>query len=421
VIMPVMLHAWSRRELLLSSGALFAWAHVPRIARAEGRDPRFLTIVLRGALDGLAAVAPVADPDWIKLRGDNALKLEGDTPALPLDSFFALNPAMPNLHRLYQAGQAIVVHAVATPYRERSHFDGQDVLESGLARPGRVDSGWLNRALAALEPDRSAHPRGRQTFAVGPVTPLVVRGPAPVLSWVPPRLPPVSDETTLRLLDHYRHTDPILARALEDRIGLAAIARAGGIERKPNNQGPVIQVGGIDQVRAYFAEAAGAAAKFLASSDGPRVGALALDGWDTHVNEGAVRGRLAALLGALDGALAAIETNMGAAWNETVVALVTEFGRTARINGNDGTDHGTATVALLVGGALKGGRVIADWPGLKDKDLQDGRDLKATTDLRAVFKGVLKDHLRLDEDRLAASVFPESGAVKPMSGLVAVT
>jgi uncharacterized protein (DUF1501 family) len=419
--MPVMLHAWSRRELLLSSGALFAWAYVPRIARAEGRDPRFLAIVLRGALDGLAAVAPVADPDWIKLRGDNALKLEGDRPALPLDSFFALNPAMPNLHRLYQAGQAIVVHAVATPYRERSHFDGQDVLESGLARPGRVDSGWLNRSLAALEPDGSAHPRGRQTFAVGPVTPLVVRGPAPVLSWVPPRLPPVSDETTLRLLDHYRHTDPTLARALEDRIGLAAIARAGGIERRPNNQGPVIQVGGIDQVRAYFAEAAGAAAKFLAGSDGPRVGALALDGWDTHVNEGAVRGRLAALLGALDGALAAIETNMGAAWSETVVALVTEFGRTARINGNDGTDHGTATVALLVGGALKGGRVIADWPGLKDTDLQDRRDLKATTDLRAVLKGVLKDHLRLDEERLAATVFPESGAVKPMSGLVAVT
>ena len=419
--MPVMLHAGSRRELLLSSGALFAWAYVPRIARAEGRDPRFLTIVLRGALDGLAAVAPVADSDWIKLRGDNALKLEGDTPALPLDSFFALNPAMPNLHRLYRAGQAIVVHAVATPYRERSHFDGQDVLESGLARPGRVDSGWLNRALAALEPDGSAHPRGRQTFAVGPVTPLVVRGPAPVLSWVPPRLPPVSDETTLRLLDHYRHTDPTLARALEDRIGLAAIARAGGIERRPNNQGPVIQVGGIDQVRAYFAEAAGAAAKFLAGSDGPRVGALALNGWDTHVNEGAVRGRLAALLGALDGALAAIETNMGAAWSETVVAIVTEFGRTARINGNDGTDHGTATVAVLVGGALKGGRVIADWPGLKDRDLQDGRDLKATTDLRAVFKGLLKDHLRLDEDRLAASVFPESGAVKPMSGLVAVT
>lgn len=213
--MPAKLHAATRRELLLGSGALFAWAFVPKIARAEGRDPRFLTIVLRGGLDGLATVAPVGDPDWIKLRGDNALRLDGATPALPLDGFFALNPAMPNLHRLYRAGQAIVVHAVATPYRERSHFDGQDVLESGIARPGRADTGWLNRALTSLQPDdrvRAGTNRGR-VFAVGPITPLVVRGPAPVLSWAPLRLPPVSDDTTARLLDLYRHTDPTLARA----------------------------------------------------------------------------------------------------------------------------------------------------------------------------------------------------------------
>src|SRR5882724_12461724 len=150
--MPALLHAATRRELLIGSGALFAWAFAPRLARAEGRDPRFLTIVLRGALDGLAAVAPVGDPDWIRLRGDNALRLDGTTPALPLDAFFALNPAMPNLHRLYQAGQATIVHAAATPYRERSHFDGQDVLESGSARVGRADTGWLNPALAGLAP-----------------------------------------------------------------------------------------------------------------------------------------------------------------------------------------------------------------------------------------------------------------------------
>src|SRR5437016_1469573 len=150
--MPLDLHAPSRRELLLASGVLFAWAHLPKVARAEGRDPRFLTIVLRGALDGLAAVAPVGDPDWVRLRGDKALTFEGQTPALKLDDFFGLNPAMPEFHRLYQAGQATVVHATATAYRERSHFDGQDVLESGLPKPGAVDTGWLNRALAALEP-----------------------------------------------------------------------------------------------------------------------------------------------------------------------------------------------------------------------------------------------------------------------------
>jgi uncharacterized protein (DUF1501 family) len=409
----------TRRELLLGSGALFAWAFVPGRARAEGCEPRLLTIVLRGALDGLAVAAPVGDPDWVKLRGANALTLDGQTPALALDGFFALNPAMPNLHRIYQAGQATIVHAVATSYRERSHFDGQDVLESGQPKPGAVDTGWLNRAVAALEPgERTAQP-GRPAFAVGPIAPLVMRGPAPVLSWAPPRLPPVGDETTMRLLDLYRHTDPDLARALEDRIALAAVARAGGMESEPSEDRPAVQAGGIEQVRKYFGEVAGAAARFLARAEGPRVGALAFDGWDTHVNEGAVKGRLANLLGALDGAIAEIETNLGDAWRETVVVLVTEFGRTAHINGNDGTDHGTATVALLAGGALKGGRVLADWPGLKDGDLYEHRDLRPTTDLRAVLKGLLRDHLRVDDRALEADVFPDSSAARPAAGLLA--
>jgi uncharacterized protein (DUF1501 family) len=412
------LHAPSRREFLLGSGVLFAWAHLPKLARAEGRDPRLLTIVLRGALDGLAMVAPVGDPDWIKLRGDRALVLDGKTAALPLDSFFALNPAMPNLHRLYQAEQAIIVHATATPYRERSHFDGQDVLESGLGKPGAVSTGWLNRALGTLEPDRHLSPKGGEIFAVGPVTPLVVRGPAPVLTWVPQRLLPASDDTVMRLVDLYRHTDPMLARVLEGRMDLAALARAGDIDQPKPGERPQ-QLAGAAQVRAFFAESAGTAAKFLARPDGPRIGALSFNGWDTHINEGALNGTLAALLGALDGAIAAIETNMGAAWRETVVAVVTEFGRTARINGTEGTDHGTGTVALLAGGALKGGRVVADWPGLKEADLYERRDLKPTTDLRAVLMGVLQDHLRVDGRVLVEKVFPGSGDVKPVAGLLA--
>src|SRR5689334_7080940 len=218
------LHASSRRELLLASGVLFAWAHLPKLARAEGRDPRLLVIVLRGALDGLAAVAPVGDPDWAELRGDKALALDGKTPALPLDSFFALNPAMPNLHRLYKAGQATVVHAAATPYRERSHFDGQDVLESGASKVGAADTGWLNRALNALEPGGRVNPDRGKAVAVGPVTPLVVRGPAPVMSWAPQRLPAASEDTTMRLLALYNHTDPVLARALDAHIRIAAMS-----------------------------------------------------------------------------------------------------------------------------------------------------------------------------------------------------
>jgi len=380
------MHAPTRRELLLASGTLFAWAYAPRLARAEGRDPRFLVVVLRGALDGLAAVAPVGDPEWQRLRGDKALMPSGASAALPLDSFFALNP---------------------------SHFDGQDVLESGLGSPGAADSGWLNRALASLQPAGRVTGGGKDAFAIGPIAPLVVRGPAPVLSWTPRRLPPASDDTLTRVLDLYRHTDPMLARALEERLGLATIARAGGMD------GQQPRAAGAGQVRAYFAESAGMAAKFLARPDGPRIGALAFDGWDTHADEGVMSGRLANLLAALDGAIAAIESEMKETWRDTVVAVITEFGRTAHINGTDGTDHGTATVALLAGGALKGGRVVADWPGLKPANLHEGRDLKPTTDLRGVLKGVLKDHLRVDEAVLASKVFPESGRVKPVAGLLA--
>ncbi|MGC2124455.1 MAG: DUF1501 domain-containing protein, partial [Xanthobacteraceae bacterium] len=235
-----------------------------------------------------------------------------------------------------------------------------------------------------------------------------------VLSWSPQRIQPASDDTVQRLLDLYRHSDAKLASVLEDNSKLAAIEHTGDMAMGQKSGGP-----GPAQVRAYFSDAAGNAAKFLAQPDGPRVGALALDGWDTHVNEGIATGRLSQLLGALDDALASIQHNMGAAWQDTVVTLATEFGRTARINGTDGTDHGTATVALLVGGALKGGRVIADWPGLKPADLYQNRDLKPTTDLRAVLKGVLKDHLRADDRGLAQNVFPGSDGVKPMAGLVA--
>jgi uncharacterized protein (DUF1501 family) len=401
--------------LLLSSGTLFAWAYLPKLARAEGRDPRFLAFILRGALDGLATVAPVGDPNWVALRGDNALTPEGKASALKLDSFFALNAEMPNLQRMFAAREAIIVHACATPYRERSHFDGQDILESGMSKPGGSDSGWLNRALATLAPGGRVDPNGGKAFGVGPVMPLVVRGPAPVLSWSPQRVLPASEDTVHRLLSLYRQSDPKFAHVLEENANLKAIERMGDMAQK---RGAPKAAAGPGQVRAYFAEVAGTAAKILVRPDGPRVGALALDGWDTHFNEGIAQGRLAQLLGALDDALLAVKANMGPAWRETVVAVMTEFGRTARINGTAGTDHGTGTVALLAGGALKGGRIIADWPGLKPADLYEERDLKATTDLRALLKGLLRDHLRADEVALAENVFPGSADVKPIAGLI---
>ena len=234
---------------------------------------------------------------------------------------------------------------------------------------------------------------------------------------MPQKLLPANEDTQARLLDLYKHTDPKLAAALEARMRLAALG-ATGLSDAAMVDGAALAVPGIAGVRAYFAEAAGTAARFLAKPDGPRVGAVGFIGWDTHINEGAASGQLANLLGALGGALAAIETNMGDAWRETVVTVITEFGRTARINGTNGTDHGTGTVAFLAGGALRGGRVIADWPGLKQAQLYEERDLKPTTDLRAVLKGLLRDHLRVDERALASTVFPDSIGVAPMAGLV---
>jgi uncharacterized protein (DUF1501 family) len=394
----------SRRALLLGGASFAAWAYLPKFARAaDGRDPRLIVVILRGALDGLATVAPVGDPDYAALHGSIALTPDGPHAGLMLDSFFALHPAMPEFARMYREKHAAVVHAVSTPYRDRSHFDGQDVLESGFAGPGRVQSGWLNRALEGL-------PKGERVMsglAVGPTTPLVLRGGAPTVGWTPVALPQADDDTAMRLVELYRHRDPALATALSQGLQLDKTAQGDDMRPKP----------GTNAAGAMKLVARGAA-KLMSADDGPRIAALAFDGWDTHANEGGAVGRLAQLLSGLDGALAEFESGLGPRWRDTIVVVATEFGRTAKINGTEGTDHGTGTVALLAGGAVKGGRVIANWPGLKPASLYEGRDLAPTTDLRAVIKGVLRDHLGLAERVLAETVFPDSTAAKPMQGLV---
>ena len=394
----------SRRALLLGGASFAAWAYVPKFARAaDGRDPRLVVIILRGALDGLATVAPIGDPEYAPLHGSIALTSDGPHAGLMLDSFFALHPSMPEFARMYRERHAAVIHAVATPYRDRSHFDGQDVLESGFSGPGRVQSGWLNRALEAL-------PKGGRVtngLAVGATTPLVLRGAAPTVGWAPAALPQADDDTAARLIDLYKHRDPALATALSQGLKLEKTALGDDMKPKP----------GTNNVGAMRLVSRGAA-KLMAADDGPRIAALAFDGWDTHANEGGPVGRLAQLLSGLDGALVELESGLGERWRDTVVVVATEFGRTARINGTEGTDHGTGTIALFAGGAVKGGRVIADWPGLKPANLYEGRDLAPTCDLRAALKGVLRDHLGVNEGVLAKAVFPDSAQVKPMQGLV---
>ena len=227
-----------------------------------------------------------------------------------------------------------------------------------------------------------------------------------MLGWAPQVMPTAGDDLAARVMDLYTHRDPLLASAL--RLGLDTdkiAARQGMGVDKPK--------GGGDP--AAMRQAAAGAARLMAADDGPRIAAMAFDGWDTHAQEGGPVGRLAALLGGLDGAIEALEQGLGARWRDTAVVVVTEFGRTAKINGTVGTDHGTGTIALLAGGAIKGGRVIADWPGLKPAQLYEGRDLRPTTDLRAVLKGVLAGQFGLSQAVLGQSVFPDSASVAPIS------
>jgi uncharacterized protein (DUF1501 family) len=406
--MANLLAAPSRRALLGGVGALSAWSFMPRFAQAAaGRDPRFVVIILRGALDGLTAVPPVGDPSYRELRQSIAVTMDGPHPALRLDGFFALDPSMPNFARLYHANQAAVVHACATAYRDRSHFDGQDVLESGYPGPGHVETGWLNRLLLTLpqgervSPGKSGNPSG---LAVGANAPLVIRGKAPVLGWAPATLKQADPELPQRLMDLYAHTDPLFSHLLTEGIATGKIASGVDVKARGGPGDP----NGMEQL-------ATGAARLLAQPDGPRIAAMAFEGWDTHAQE---IGRLSRLLVGLDNAFAAFEHELGPAWKDTVVVAITEFGRTAHVNGTQGTDHGTGTTMFLAGGAVRGGRIIADWPGLRQNQLRDGRDLAATTDMRAVLKGVAVDLLGGSPAALGRDVFPGSESVRPMTGLI---
>jgi uncharacterized protein (DUF1501 family) len=401
----------SRRGLLGAGVSLYAWAHLNRVASAAGaRDPRLLVVILRGALDGLSAVPPISDPAYADLRGGIAIPKEGTYAALPLDGFFALHPSMKTFARLYREKKASLVHATATPYRERSHFDGQDLLESGYDRPGRVDSGWLNRALEAMPAGERISHRGG--LGIGPATPLILRGAAPVMGWAPQQAPNAGDDLAQRVLDLYTHRDPALGAALKAGLDTDRMAKQQGMT------GDMAKAQGGSADPRGMAQAAQGAARLLIAQDGPRVAALSFDGWDTHANQGGATGRLATLLGGLDSAFGVFEEVMRPVWDDTAVVVVTEFGRTAHVNGTVGSDHGTGTVAFLLGGAIQGGRVFADWPGLAQNQLHEGRDLRPTTDLRTVMKGLLQDHLGVAASVLADKVFPGSQHAQAMRGLV---
>jgi uncharacterized protein (DUF1501 family) len=388
-------------------------------ARTAINRSRFVLILMRGALDGLAAVPPYADPDYVSLRREVALGGPGKASgALPLNGFFGLHPALRSLHQCYLARELTVFHALASPYRERSHFDGQDVLENGTPQPHALQSGWLNRALAQLPGSA-----GREAGVIpGQSVPLVMRGPAAVTSWLPSNLAALDEPTLQRITDLYPQ-NVVLAGRLADALAAGAMAseardRSG--ERASEKSTAVVSGNAhpVPANTARYTEVVRAATAFLRQPEGPNIAVFDTSGWDTHANAGGAQGQLAARLAALDAGLGTLKRELGGVWGDTAVLLVTEFGRTAALNGTRGTDHGTATAAFLVGGAVAGGRVISDWPGLSARSLYKGRDLAPTLDLRAVLKGILVEHLGVSPRALEQTIFPGSSSVQPLRDLL---
>lgn len=402
----------TRRRILLGAGALAATATIPNaLFGFTGGSSRLVVVILRGALDGLAAVPPYGDPDYASLHRELAIAVPGAPDgALALNNTFGLHPALSFLHERYAAGELVVFDAVASPYRDRSHFDGQNVLENGLTKPIGTADGWLNRALAAL-PRGSGRP-GLTAVAISQNVPLILRGEAPVISKSPQSTPDVDEDLLARLADLYSKDEWFSARLSEAVQTEKMVDGAGDLGGMAKVSG---QTGGYpDRVGAV----ARMASELMRSESGPEIAVIEASGWDTHANQGGAKGLLATRLAGLDKGLKSLADGLGPLWPQTAVLVVTEFGRTAAVNGTRGTDHGTGGCAFLVGGAVRGGRVITDWPGLRRTALLDNRDLKPTLDLRSVFKAVLDEHMHVDANTLAKRVFPDSSGARPLQGLI---
>ncbi|WP_010162714.1 DUF1501 domain-containing protein [Sphingomonas sp. PAMC 26617] len=381
---------YDRRSFLGAgvAGAVFA-ALSPRMAFAKAEtDKRFVFIIQRGAADGLGIVAPVGDPAFVGARGDLATDFAS---APKLDSMFALHPAMTSVKALYGQKQALVAHAVASPYRDRSHFDGQNVLESGGTGAYQLKDGWMNRLLGILPPTQA------KAIAVSATVPLALRGAHDVSSYAPSSLPQASDDLMQRVSMLYEG-DSQLHALWSEAMGTRALT------------GDLAAGGGAN------AAATGAlAARLMAPANGARIAMIETGGWDTHTGQ---RGRLSAQLKGLDAMIGALQTGLGPLWSDTLVLVATEFGRTVAVNGTGGTDHGTGSSAMLLGGAVRGGRVLADWPGLAPAALFEGRDLKPTLQLDAFIGGAVAGHFGVEPAKAMAALFPSSRGTAAVAGLV---
>lgn len=399
------------RRALLAAGAGLSVAFMGRSAAAQVTGRKLVVVICRGGMDGLSVSPPIGDPDYAGLRRGIAIPAEA---ALRLDGTFGLHPSLAAIHAMAGLGEARIVPAMASPDRARSHFEAQDVLETGASGVYATDSGWLNRALAAMGDQRAS------ALSVGATAPLLLRGPVQTGAWSPGRASEKSPRLPGLLMDLYAG-DPLLAPALAQGLETEAMAKTAmtGMSR---TQAAGYDGGGLAglqrQGQASAKRIGQTVAGFMIQPDGPQLVALSAEGFDTHANQGAATGQLANRLAYLDSLSEGLREGLGSEWSRTVVVFATEFGRTARINGTGGTDHGTASTAILIGGALKKGGIVGDWPTLKETALYEGRDTRPTIDSRALFKGLLADHMGIARRALDTTVFPDSASVSPVAGLI---
>ncbi len=394
----------SRRQLLLGAAAFGVLTPFSGLSIAAGNPSapnKLVFLILRGGLDGLTAAPVPGDPAFADARG--ALGNFVGAP-LPLQGPFALNPLLPEMHAMFGRGEMTLLHAVGLPYRDRSHFDAQQVLESGGSKPYELGTGWLGRALQG----GGGQPVLR-AVALETAVPLLLRGPVAVDTWAPSAMPDPAPDLVARLQTMYR-SDPGLAQALARARGLreeAGMAANPGALNAMATGANTNNAGG----RGAAVTLARKAADFL--QRGSQVAVLEMNGWDSHANQAVPQGALSNNLRTLDATLAALREGLqdNGVWQHTVVMVATEFGREVAINGTQGTDHGTGGAAFVLGGAVRGGRVLADWPGLAKKERHEGRDLRITTDLRAAWRTVLADHLGVSRSALDSSVLPGSAAL----------